>query len=96
MQGLLFDQESILTAVTNGRLCFGKIAGGYLSVFSHTTKAEGVYLTGLKYELENAVLTHTFPLGTSNEFIDRESSISVRQGTLIVVFPRGVWRKMIP
>ncbi|MDE7197825.1 MAG: thiamine diphosphokinase [Lachnospiraceae bacterium] len=96
MQGLLFDQESILTAVTNGRLCFEKIAGGYLSVFSHTTKAEGVYLTGLKYELENAVLTHTFPLGTSNEFIDRESSISVRQGTLIVVFPRGVWRKMIP
>lgn len=95
MRGFLFDRDNIITAITNGRLCFEKIPDGYLSVFSHTTRAEGVYLTGLKYELENAVLTHTFPLGTSNEFIDRESSISVREGTLAVIFPRDVHEKLI-
>lgn len=90
MRGFLFDQDNVITAITNGKLCFEKITNGYLSVFSHTTKAEGVNLRGLKYELNDAVLTHTFPLGTSNEFIGRESSVSVDEGTLIVVFPRGV------
>lgn len=95
MRGLLFDRDHIITAITDDKLCFKKIPNGYLSVFSHTTKSEGVYLTGLKYELEDAVLTHNFPLGTSNEFIDRESSISVRKGTLLVVFSRDVREKMI-
>ena len=95
MRGLLFDQDNIITAITDGTLCFEKVSDGYLSVFSHTTKAVGVYLRGLKYELNDAVLTNTFPLGTSNEFIGKESSISVREGTLVVVFPRGVREKMI-
>ena len=95
MRGFLFDRDSIITAITNDKLCFEKISNGYLSVFAHTTKAEGVNLKGLKYELNDAVLTHTFPLGTSNEFIDRESAVSVREGTLVVVFPREVQDKMI-
>ncbi|MDE7247164.1 MAG: thiamine diphosphokinase, partial [Lachnospiraceae bacterium] len=95
MRGFLIDRDSIITAITNDKLCFEKISDGYLSVFAHTTKAEGVNLKGLKYELNDAVLTHTFPLGTSNEFIDRESSVSVREGTLVVVFPREVQEKMI-
>lgn len=94
MTGFLFDQDNVITAITNGKLCFEKITRGYLSVFSHTTKAEGVNLKGLKYELNDAVLTHTFPLGTSNEFIGRKSSISVENGTLVVVFPRGVRREI--
>lgn len=95
MRGLLFDRDTIITAITEGKLRFEKIPTGYVSVFSHATRAEGVYLKGLKYELENAVLAHTFPLGTSNEFIGRESTISVQKGTLTVVFPRGVQEKMI-
>lgn len=94
MRGFLFDRDNIMTAITDGTLCFEKVSDGYLSVFSHTTKAVGVYLRGLKYELTDAVLTNTFPLGTSNEFIGRESSISVREGTLVVIFPRGVREKM--
>ena len=88
MRGFLFDHGSVITAITNGRLCFEKIPGGYLSVFSASTKAEGVTLSGLKYELNNAVLTNTFPIGVSNEFVGKESSISVSDGTLFLVFPK--------
>ena len=95
MRGFLFDNGIVITAITNDRLCFEKISFGYVSVFSCSTKAEGVTLCGLKYELNNAVLTNTFPIGVSNEFIDRESSISVNGGTLFIVFPREATERII-
>ena len=88
MQGLLFGKDSVITAITNQKITFDKIPSGYISVFSYTEKSEGVNLRGLKYELNNATLTSTFPLGVSNEFIGKESSISVSSGTLLIVFPR--------
>ena len=63
---------------------------GFVSVFSYSEECQGVHLHGLKYELTDAVLHNTFPLGISNEFKGTESSISVRKGTLLVVFPKEV------
>lgn len=90
MRGFLFGKDSVITAITNQTITFDKIPSGYVSVFSHTEKSEGVYLRGLKYELTNAVLTNTFPLGVSNEFIGKKSSISVGSGTLLIVLPADV------
>lgn len=87
-QGFLFGRDYIITAVTDGKIEFPKKDSGYISVFAHSEKAEGVWLKGLKYKLENAVLTNTFPLGVSNEFIGVKSSISVERGTLLIVSPR--------
>ena len=95
MQGFLFDKDSVMTAITNQKITFDKIPSGYISVFSYTEKSEGVYLQGLKYELNNATLTNTFPLGVSNEFIGRESSISVSDGTLLIVFPKEAIGKIV-
>lgn len=95
MQGFLFDKDSIITAITNRKIDFAKIPSGYISVFSYTEKSEGVYLQGLKYELNNATLTNTFPLGVSNEFIGKESSISVAAGTLLIVFPKEAMHKLL-
>lgn len=91
MRGFLFGKDSVITAITNQKMSFEKVPSGYISVFSYTEKAEGVYLCGLKYELTDAVLTNTFPLGVSNEFIGKESSISVGSGTLLVVFPKETY-----
>ena len=88
MQGFLFDKDYVMTAITNCKISFDKIPSGYISVFSYTEKSEDVYLQGLKYELNNATLTNTFPLGVSNEFIGKESSVSVDAGTLLLVFPK--------
>ena len=95
MRGFLFDNGTVITAITNGSLCFGKIPCGYVSVFSCSEKAEGVTLCGLKYELNHATLTNTFPVGVSNEFIGRESSISVGSGTLFIVFPKEAKERII-
>ena len=56
-------------------------AVGYL--FSLGEKANGVTISGMKYELENAVLTNDFPIGISNEFIGEEAMISVEEGELV-------------
>lgn len=95
MRGFLFDKDSIITSITDDKLCFEKIPCGYVSVFSYSPKSEGVNLSGLKYELDNATLTNTFPLGTSNEFIGQKSVISVEAGTLVIVFPRSAMKEII-
>ena len=86
-RGFLFGKDYIITAVTNGTLELPEQASGFVSVFSHSDKAEGVCIEGLKYELQNALLTNSFPLGVSNEFIGKKGKISVANGTLWIVFP---------
>jgi len=94
MQGYLYHKDSVLTMITEGEILFDAIDSGYVSVFSYSEKSTGVYLRNLKYELNDAILTNSFPLGVSNEFIGKESSISLESGTLLISFPRGVVKKI--
>ena len=73
-----------VTSITNDTL---KISNGKgrLSVFALSDRAEGVFLSGLKYPLENAVIENTFPIGVSNEFTDKSAKITVENGTLLIV-----------
>jgi thiamine pyrophosphokinase len=87
LRGYLYDRDTIVTALTDGAIAFAARRGGYLSVFSHSEKSSGVALKGLKYPLDNAVLTNTYPLGVSNEFTGSPSRVSVACGTLLVIFP---------
>ena len=86
-QGFLFGRDSVITAINNGTISFNANAKGYVSVFAHSDEARGVCESGLKYPLDNAVLYNTNPIGVSNEFIGLPSSISVSDGTLIVIYP---------
>jgi thiamine pyrophosphokinase len=78
------DGKNVIFAVHNGRVSFDEDAKGRISVFSFKDKADGVYESGLMYELKNATLENHIPLGVSNEFIGKESEISVKKGTLII------------
>lgn len=78
--------RQIMTAVSCGKINFDKSCRGYISVFSFTEKSLGVTIKGLKYPLDNVELHGDYPLGTSNEFLGVDSSVSVEKGTLIVVF----------
>ena len=86
-RGFLFAKDTVITAIRNSCLSFDERAAGCVSVFSHTERSTGVYLRGLKYELTDAVLTNTFALGVSNEFTGQKSSITVQNGTLLIVMP---------
>lgn len=94
-RGFLFDKANVITAITDQTLAFREIASGVISIFSCTDKSTGVTLQGLKYELNNAVLTNTFPLGVSNEFTGQESAVTVKDGTLLIVMPQEAKEKIV-
>ena len=58
------------------------------SLFSWTPSCEGIFVSGAKYPLENGRLEFTFPLGVSNEFIDREARIRFQSGMMLVILNR--------
>ena len=51
--------------------------GWSLSVFAIEDEVRGVSITGAKYQLSDAVITNTFPIGTSNEWLPGEA-VTVR------------------
>ena len=88
MQGVLVDKSQIITAVSCGTLRFDASAAGYLSVFAVSECCTGVTLRGLKYELDDARLTSSFPLGVSNEFLGIPAEVTVKSGTAVIVADR--------
>lgn len=74
-----------LTAVMNSEMNFEKRESGTISVFSLSETCEGVTIEGLKYEIKEATMTDTYPLGVSNEFVGKPARISVENGILAVI-----------
>ena len=71
--------------ITDGEMNF-PAREGTLSVFAMSGKAEGVTLRGVLYPLENTELACDFPLGVSNEFTGKPATVSVKNGTLLVIW----------
>ena len=84
--GYLIGNDYIITVVKNGTLRFPATAEGTVSVFCLGADAEGVDLKGLYYPLENGTLTAGFPLGVSNHFTGAKAEISVKNGSLLVLW----------
>ncbi|SHH58455.1 thiamine pyrophosphokinase [Sporobacter termitidis DSM 10068] len=85
-RGFLLGCGTAVTAVKNGCLSFGGEKKGVISVFCCGDPARGVNLRGLKYELHDAVLRAAMPLGVSNEFTGADSTVTVGDGTLAVLW----------
>lgn len=82
----VFGENYVISAVCNGTMTFDSKFRGFVSVFSACDAASGVYLNGLKYTLNDVTLSNCIPLGTSNEFINTQATISVKKGTLFVIW----------
>lgn len=97
-QGFLAGEKTIATCIRDGgTLSFPASMSGYLSVFCNSGRAEGVNLSELKYPLDNFTLTGDFPLGVSNQFLGREANISVRTGSLLLIWEdRGDFYSLLP
>ena len=82
----IYDGTHTVTAIKNSSIKFSKDAKGYVSIFALSCVAKGVTINGLLYELNDAEITPYFPVGVSNEFIGKESKISVTDGILTIIF----------
>ena len=86
--GYLIDLNKVIRVIKNEKISFDSSYKGYVSIFSLYTKSSGVTLRNLKYELDNYDLYENFPLGIDNEFIEKESSIEVKDGKLLIIYSK--------
>ena len=86
--GYLIGKDYIVTSVKDGAIRFSANAEGIISVFCMGADAAGVTLTGLQYPLQDGTLSAGFPLGVSNHFMEKPVEISVKQGSLLVLYDR--------
>ena len=84
--GFLVGLNSMVTVVKNSTLRFPESATGTISVFCMGADARGVEIQGLQYSLTHGTLSAGFPLGVSNHFVGKKSSISVKNGSLLVIY----------
>jgi thiamine pyrophosphokinase len=86
--GYLVGKDVIVTAIKNSRMVFPPLEEGIFSAFCMGQTARGVDLEGFFYPLQNGDLDSSFPLGVSNHFIGKKASVTVRDGTLLLFYPR--------
>ena len=86
--GYLVGNDYLVTVLKNGSLFFGADAEGLLSVFCMGADAEGVTIEGLQYPLRDGGLSAGFPLGVSNHFTGNAAKISVKRGSLLLIWDR--------
>ena len=86
--GHLVGNTPMATVVKNGSIFFPAGLSGTISVFCMGPDAVGVTEKGLFYGLENGTLSSGFPLGVSNHFTGEAAEISVKNGSLLVLWER--------
>lgn len=83
---VFIDGSTHLTVLKNNNIKFSHDCSGNVSVFAVSGNAEGVNEKNLLYELTNATLTPDFPLGVSNEFVNKNAEISVSNGKICIIW----------
>lgn len=82
----MYGNSSTYIAVHNSTISLPPKESGYISIFSLTDNSYQVSIKGLMYSVDKITLSNTYPLGVSNEYIGKESSISVTDGTLLIIY----------
>ena len=88
--GTLYSRDNRITAIKDSSFTLNEsnTKRKYISVFCAGDCAQGVTIGGLLYPLENANIINSFPIGVSNEFTDKPAVISVKKGTLIIMWEK--------
>lgn len=89
LQIQLVDVHNRIRMMT-GEICIRKQEqfGQFVSLLPFDGNAKGVTLTGFKYPLENHTIESFCSLGISNEIVEEEAWIYVREGILLVIESR--------
>ena len=84
----MVGQDAAVSALHEGSLRLPRREACYFSIFAADGTAEGVSLSGMKYPLENAQITASFPVGVSNEILADWGEVSVKKGSLYLVYSK--------
>lgn len=83
--GVIRDGAKEFQIIENETLCFPSGWSGDFSLFAVDRVIRGVTIRGMKYELEDAAVTNSFPIGVSNSFCpDKEAKVTVREGAALI------------
>ena len=85
-EAYLIGEGKIIGVTENGSYTFSGTESGYLSLFPADGRVSGVYLTGLKYTLNNGELFSDRALAVSNEFIGQKATVRVDRGAVYMVW----------
>ena len=85
-RGFLVGNGTVITAISDSFIEFSAEMSGKVGVFAFGDNAFGVDIKGLKYCIKETDISPYFPLGVSNEFVNKSAKISVENGTLIIVW----------
>ncbi|TCT16951.1 thiamine pyrophosphokinase [Natranaerovirga pectinivora] len=77
--------ENNIIQCTNNTLALENTFGEYISLIPLTTEVSGISSKGLKYSLDNDKLVIGASIGISNEIIDKNAFITIKEGILIVI-----------
>lgn len=86
--GNLIDEYNEIIGLASGKYEFKRRKGYSMSVFSMSDEVTGLCEKGVKYPLNNAVLTNKFPLGVSNEIVNERCVVSFKSGIALVCFSK--------
>ena len=84
--GYLYGERQLVRAIRNESVCFPKEMQGYFSALSLSDECHGVTERGFKYIVTDVTLSNMMPTGLSNEFVGTEAEISVKDGTLLLIY----------
>ena len=82
---VFYGKNECFTVIKNNEINFPKESKGNISIFA-LEDCKNVNINGLYYELENGCLSPDFPLGVSNKFNNKEATISVEEGKLLIIW----------
>ena len=85
-KGYLIGVRQNAAVITDG-IAFAAEQTGTVSVFCLGQEAL-VDIEGLKYSLKDGLLQPSFPLGVSNQFIGKKGKITVKKGTVLVIWEK--------
>ena len=88
VKATIADEKYTVFLLKNETVSFAEESTGFFSLFALQKQASGVTIRGMKYPLEDVLLTEDFPLGISNEFIGEAAEITVREGTLLAIISK--------
>lgn len=86
--GYLVDTQNIITMQGISVREYPKKDGfNYFSIFS-TSENAVISSNGLKYSLDNTLLSRSFPLGVSNEILQDTCTLTVHDGLILVSYSK--------